>query len=72
MILCVNGIFVALELKRDSKSKASRLQEHTLEMINKSGGLGIVVRPDNFEKVITVIKTLSEGGKYDRNDLGTN
>jgi hypothetical protein len=72
MILCVNGIFVALELKRDSKSKASRLQEHTLEMINKSGGLGIIVRPENFEKVITVIKTLSEGGKYDRNDLGTN
>lgn len=72
MILCVNGIFVALELKRDSKSKATRLQEHTLQMINKCGGLGLVVRPDNFEKIIGVIKTLSEGGKYDRNDLGTN
>lgn len=70
-ILCVNGIFVALELKRDTKSKASRLQQYNLEIINKSGGLGLVVNPDNWVKVLGVLKKLSEGGSYDRNELGT-
>ena len=69
-ILCVNGIFVALELKRESKSKISRLQSHNLELINKSGGLGIVVNPDNWVKILAVLKTLSEGGSYDRDELG--
>jgi len=71
-IICVSGIFVAMELKRDTKSKASRLQEHTLGLINNAGGFGVIVNPDNWTKMFGVIKTLSEGGKYDRNDLGTN
>lgn len=70
-IICVNGIFVALELKRDDKSKATKLQEYTLEQINKVGGLGLVVRPDNFDKVMEVLKTIAKGGKYDRNDMGS-
>lgn len=70
--MCVSGIFVAMELKRDEKSKASQLQAHTLGLINKSGGFGLVVHPGNWEKVLGVIKTLSEGGKYDRANMGTN
>lgn len=62
---------MALELKKDSKSKASRLQLHNLELINKAGGLGLIVNPDNWVKVLGVLKKLSEGGSYDRNDLGT-
>ena len=61
---------MALELKRDSKSKASRLQQYNLEIINKAGGLGLVVNPDNWVKVLGVLKKLSEGGSYDRNELG--
>lgn len=70
-VLCVNGMFVALELKRDSKAKATRLQEFTLENINKAGGLGVVVRPENFEKVMRVIEILAKGETYDRTELAT-
>ena len=69
-ILCVNGMFVALELKRDEKAKASRLQAHTLQEINESGGIGVVVHPGNWAKVFCVLKTLAGGGHYDRNELG--
>jgi hypothetical protein len=71
LILCLNGMFVGLELKRDEKSKASRLQSHTLELINKSGGIGLVVHPGNFAKVLNVLKILSEGGRYDRTNMGS-
>ena len=71
-ILCVNGIFVALELKRDSKAKTSKLQGYTIERINEAGGLAVVTSPENWAKVFGVLKTLSEGGKYDRTILGSN
>lgn len=72
LILCINGIFVGLELKRDEKAKASRLQSHTLELINRAGGLGVVVHPGNFAKVLGTLKVLSEGGKYDRTNVVSN
>lgn len=72
MILCVSGIFIALELKRDTKSKATRLQQYTLDLINNAGGLALVVSPENWDKVFEVLNTLSKGGKYDRTILGTN
>lgn len=67
--MCINGIFVALELKRDKAVKASRLQAHTLGLINEAGGLGLVVHPDNWSKVFTVLQTLSKGGTYDRKEM---
>lgn len=60
---------MALELKRDGKTKATRLQNHVLDLINNSGGFGVVVHPENWEKVFTVVQTISEGGRYDRSKL---
>lgn len=71
VILCVNGMFIALELKRSLKSKATPLQLYCLELINKSKGIGIVATPENWDKIYGVLKIISEGGAYDRNDLGT-
>jgi hypothetical protein len=65
-------MFVALELKRGPKSKATRLQAHTIELINRAGGFAVVVSPENWNKVIETLKTLAEGGKCDRTNLGAN
>lgn len=68
-ILCINGIFVGLELKRSSKVKASRLQAHTLSLINGAGGIGIVASPDNWNKVLEALKGMAQRGICDRNEL---
>lgn len=55
---CVNGYFVALELKR-SKGKPTLLQKHKLEMIKHAHGIAIVLSPENWDDVYTGLKALS-------------
>jgi hypothetical protein len=64
-------MFVGLELKRSERAKASRLQAHTLELINRAGGMGIVVHPGNWNKVLEALKGLARGGRCDRNELAS-
>lgn len=57
LCLCVNGKFVAVELKAE-KGKTSPLQDAHIEAIHNSGGIAIVLRPsgfDNFKKIIEVM-----------------
>lgn len=54
LTLCVNGRFVAVELKAE-KGKTSILQNYNIEEIKRNGGIAIVLRPsgfDNFKKLI--------------------
>jgi hypothetical protein len=51
IIGCYYGKFFAWELKKDPKSKPSRLQVWCLNQIRKAGGIGEVVHPGNFDKV---------------------
>lgn len=64
IIGCVNGRFVALELKRDlisTRSQAGRivLQRHNIDKINKAGGYGLIVCPDTWEEVFAYLKSIS-------------
>lgn len=68
-MLCVNGMFVALELKKDSSEKADALQGHNIQTINKSGGIALVVCPENWKKVFKTLEILAQGGTYDRANL---
>jgi len=43
LICCVNGLFYAFEVKKDSKSKVSPLQLYQIKQIEKSGGRGFIV-----------------------------
>tara|TARA_Y100000593_G_C4235468_1_gene299288 strand:- start:35 stop:283 length:249 start_codon:yes stop_codon:yes gene_type:complete len=45
----INGRFIALELKIEG-DKADKLQEYVLQEIDKSGGIALVVNPNNFEQ----------------------
>lgn len=55
IICCLNGLFVALEVKT-RKGIVSELQKYHLEEINKSGGIGAVVR--SVEEVKEILKEL--------------
>lgn len=49
LIMLVNGKFWAWELKKDTKSKPSKMQVYYLDKIVKANGYGTVVTPENFE-----------------------
>jgi hypothetical protein len=60
IIGCVNGQFIAIELKTDSGVLAE-LQAHKLALIEKAGGRGFVVSPKNFDHFKKVMIALDEG-----------
>ena len=51
----LNGRFLGIEVKRED-GKTTELQEYHLEKIRKSGGIGIVVRPSNFEELKKILE----------------
>lgn len=58
---CVNGWFVAIELKVDD-DVAEPLQEYVLFKVRKAGGIGLVVWKGNWPDVLRDLRTLAEGG----------
>lgn len=48
IIACVNGHFVAVEVKAEN-GKPSDLQLYHIEQINKAGGYGVILYPKGFE-----------------------
>ena len=48
IIACVNGYFVAVEVKAEN-GKPSELQIHHIEQINKAGGYGVILYPNGVE-----------------------
>lgn len=48
LLCCVNGRFIAVELKAPT-GKATELQLHTLKEIDSSGGYAILLYPNDFE-----------------------
>jgi hypothetical protein len=51
MLLCIAGHFVALEFKKDERSKPTALQRHALEKVEKAGGSAFVVCPENWGNI---------------------
>ena len=63
LILCCNGTFVALEVKRsaDEAEKTSgriALQKYTLTRIQKANGYGYLVHPDNLKEILQEVRNL--------------
>jgi len=70
-LMCVNGMFVGLELKKSDKEDEDLLQDHKLNLINKAGGLGLKASPENWNKILLTLTALSRGETNDRNYSGT-
>lgn len=50
IIACVNGHFVAMEVKAEN-GQASELQKRNIKLIEKSNGVAWIVYPKDFEKL---------------------
>jgi Holliday junction resolvase len=48
LICCVNGHFVAIELK-GSDGKPSELQKYNIRKISECNGIGVILYPEQFE-----------------------
>lgn len=58
--ICVNSMFVGLELKTDEKSsRTAPLQEHKLKAISNAKGLAMVVKPSNWDKAFEILKEIA-------------
>lgn len=66
-MLCINGKFVALELKTD-KGTFGPGQEYKLAKIERCGGISIVARPQNWQDVKKLLQQLS-GGVHAKTDV---
>ena len=56
LILCVNGAFVSLELKVDSK--LSELQKRNIFKINKANGFATHADPNNWKEIFQKLKQM--------------
>ncbi len=58
LLCCINGRFVALELKRTERAKVSELQLYNIERIKESGGYATLLYPENFDQIMKELEQL--------------
>ena len=54
ILACVNGRFIAIEVKREKGGVVSELQKSKIRKINSAGGIAFVAR--NVDEVSTMLK----------------
>jgi len=59
-LICANGFFVAIELKREYSIPADALQTYNLRQIEKCHGLALVASPENWDECYAVICSLCD------------
>ena len=59
LLVCLNGFFVALELKASQKAKVSQLQDYALRKIINAGGIAFIVYPANWEGIFQELLKLA-------------
>lgn len=61
-IICLNGYFISIELKKDEDSDPDPLQLYTLHRIQKKGkGVSIVAHPKNWASVLSYLRSIDRG-----------
>lgn len=48
-LICLDGVFLAIEYKKSMKDKPTELQKKNINDINKAKGIAIVLRPETFD-----------------------
>lgn len=62
LLVCCNGYFLGVELKAEN-GKPSELQLWNIDKIRESGGIAIVLYPNQFEDFKELIQSLKEYAK---------
>lgn len=59
LLACVNGHFVAIEVKA-ATGKPSALQQHNISKIKAAKGVGLILYPKDFDSFKKQVKELME------------
>lgn len=62
MFVCVDGHFVAIELKKSQEEKPDPLQEWNICRVNSCGGTALAAYPENWKLVYEVLEDISLKG----------
>ena len=62
-ILCIRGVFVWLELKKNDLEVPKPLQRHKAWWVGKCGGLAMVAYPENWAVISKKLTALDQGEK---------
>lgn len=68
LLVCCNGCFVGIELKQ-MRGRVSKLQEYNIEMIRNAGGIAIVLFPNKFDEMKTLIHLIERGDYLDAREF---
>lgn len=60
LLVCCNGYFVGIEVKAPN-GKPSELQLYNIRKISESGGIGIVLYPNQYEEFESLFENLISG-----------
>jgi hypothetical protein len=65
-VICIHGRFVALEIKKSHKKadRPTKLQHYKLMLVEKSGGLSLVVSPDNWDEIKKLLTDMDMSKEY--------
>jgi Holliday junction resolvase len=64
ILACVNGVFVAMELKATARSSVTKLQSYNLQRIQEAEGVALIVHPGNMEESLDLLSKIASGGSY--------
>lgn len=59
LLYCIGGYFVAIEVKAEN-GKPSELQKRNIKKIRKAGGIAVIVKPSEFDKLKILLQALFE------------
>lgn len=62
LLVCCNGYFVAVEVKAPN-GKPSELQKRNIRKICESGGIGVILYPNQFNDFKEIIRDLNDGSE---------
>jgi hypothetical protein len=65
VLMCLNGFFVSLELKRSAKATMTRLQARNIYEDLLCGGYANVVCPENFSEVLVDLNRIAAANKQE-------
>lgn len=66
IVLCYNGLFIGIELKKDEETRARKGQLSVLNEIRISGGIGAVV--GSLDKLKEIIEDIDKWEEYNEQD----
>jgi hypothetical protein len=61
LLVCIQGHFVALEIKSSLKASISELQRHALQKILEAEGVAFIIAPENAISILSLLKRMAFG-----------